>query len=455
MEENIVIDMPENANKIITTLEKAGYEAYIVGGCVRDSILGKKPEDWDITTSATPDKVKALFRRTIDTGIKHGTVTVMFGKEGYEVTTYRVDGEYSDHRRPDKVEFTASLKEDLMRRDFTINAMAYSHKDGIIDLFGGMSDLENKIIRAVGNPAERFDEDALRILRAIRFSGQLDFAIERDTRQAMIIRAPYLSEISAERIRVELDKLLVSAHPEKLIDAYVMGITAYILPEFDKMMEQPQNNPYHKYNVGVHTIEAVKAIEPTSVCRWAALLHDVGKPACHTVDADGVDHFKGHDKEGEKIARKVLKRLRFDNARTDMICRIVGWHDYAMRCCPKKSKFRKALNEMGPDFFPMVLKIRRADIAAQSDYKRDMKLENAAKMESMYNEIIKDGDCLSIKDLAITGSDLIKLGMKPGKEIGELLNELLTRVLESPSLNNKTTLTDIARTRINKLDEQN
>ena len=211
------IRMPENAKKVIETLEAAGYEAYIVGGCVRDSILGREPGDWDITTAARPEQVKALFRRTIDTGIKHGTVTVMFGKEAYEVTTYRVDGEYSDHRRPDSVEFTANLEEDLKRRDFTINAMAYSPSAGVIDLFGGMDDLDNKVIKAVGDPLARFDEDALRILRAIRFAGQLDFTIERDTRKAMILRAQFLQDISAERIRVELDKLLTSAHPEKLM----------------------------------------------------------------------------------------------------------------------------------------------------------------------------------------------------------------------------------------------
>ena len=215
------IRMPENAKKVIETLEVAGYEAYIVGGCVRDSILGREPGDWDITTAARPEQVKALFRRTIDTGIKHGTVTVMFGKEAYEVTTYRVDGEYSDHRRPDSVEFTANLEEDLKRRDFTINAMAYSPSAGVIDLFGGMDDLDNKVIKAVGDPLARFDEDALRILRAIRFAGQLDFTIERDTRKAMILRAQFLQDISAERIRVELDKLLTSAHPEKLMEAYV------------------------------------------------------------------------------------------------------------------------------------------------------------------------------------------------------------------------------------------
>ena len=285
------INMPENANRIIETLEAAGYEAYIVGGCVRDSILGRSPGDWDITTSAKPEQIKALFRRTVDTGIQHGTVTVMFGKEGYEVTTYRIDGEYTDHRRPDKVLFTTNLKEDLKRRDFTINAMAYNHRNGIIDIFGGVEDLEKRVIRAVGVAEERFSEDALRILRAVRFSGQLDFSIDEDTQAAMKKLAGTLSKISAERIRVELDKLFVSDHPEKLIMAYEMGITAVVLPEFDRMMEQEQNNPYHLYNVGVHSIYTMKAIDADSICRWAALLHDVGKPDTHTRDDKGIDHF--------------------------------------------------------------------------------------------------------------------------------------------------------------------
>lgn len=442
------IRMPENANRIIRVLENAGYEAYIVGGCVRDSILGRVPGDWDITTSARPEQVKALFRRTIDTGIKHGTVTVMFQKEAYEVTTYRVDGEYSDHRRPDSVEFTASLEEDLKRRDFTINAMAYSHSAGIIDLFGGMEDLENRVIKAVGNPEERFDEDALRILRAIRFAGQLDFTIERNTRAAMILRSMYLNDISAERIRVELDKLLVSAHPEKLIDAYVMGITAVILPEFDAMMEQPQNNPYHKYNVGVHSIETVKAIEASSVCRWAALLHDVGKPECHTVDKQGVDHFYGHNEKGAEIARNILRRLRFDNETVDLVCRMVQWHDYGLGVQMKKTTFRKALSKMGRSFFPYFIKIRKADMAAQSDYKWEERQQNIENMENLYKEITEAGDCLSIKELAVNGKDLIALGLKPGKEIGELLQELLDMVLGSPELNNREALLEIVKRKI-------
>ena len=251
------IHMPANARRIICTLQKAGFEAYIVGGCVRDAILGKEPDDWDITTSARPEQVKALFSRTIDTGIAHGTVTVMFGKEGYEVTTYRVDGKYEDHRRPASVTFTASLLEDMKRRDFTINAMAYNETEGIVDHFDGIGDLQRKIIRCVGEPKERFDEDALRILRAVRFAAQLNFSIDEKTQKAIRDQAVFLKDISAERIHVELTKLLVSAHPGKLRMAYELGVTAIVLPEFDRMMETSQNNKHHLYSVGEHTMKRV------------------------------------------------------------------------------------------------------------------------------------------------------------------------------------------------------
>lgn len=434
---NMRIDIPENANKIIETLEAAGYEAYIVGGCVRDCILGREPGDWDITTSANPQEVKRLFRRTLDTGLQHGTVTVMFGREGYEVTTYRIDGEYSDHRRPDSVQFTASLEEDLKRRDFTINAMAYSHSKGVIDMFGGMQDLQDKVIRAVGVARDRFDEDALRILRAIRFAGQLGFEIERDTRSAMIIQAQYLEKISAERIRVELTKLLVSPHPEKLIDAYVMGITAHILPEFDRMMEQPQNTPYHKYNVGVHCIEAVKNVRADATMRWAALLHDVGKPEAHTTDEKGIDHFYHHAELGVPVAERVLKRLKFDNKTIRDVCKLVRWHDYGMTAVPKKSRIRVLLGEVGKDFFPYIIEMKKADMAAQSDYHSDEKQRLLDELVKRYEEIIADDDCVAIKDLKISGGDLKAMGMKPGKEMGELLGRLLDEVVEVPEKNDR------------------
>ena len=445
------IKMPENAKKIIDTLERAGYEAYIVGGCVRDAVLGKEPDDWDITTSATPMQVKGLFKRTIDTGLQHGTVTVMYGREGYEVTTYRIDGAYLDHRRPDEVTFTTSLAEDLRRRDFTINAMAYSPKSGIIDLYGGMSDIERHIIRAVGNATERFDEDALRILRAIRFSAQLDFDIEEATRDACRAQARYLRDISAERIRVELEKLLLSDHPERLIDAYEIGITAVILPEFDTMMETPQHNPNHKYDVGRHTIEVIRHIEAEPVARLGALLHDCGKPAAKTTDEDGTDHFRNHNIIGMEIAGQVLTRLKYDNDTRKKVVKLVKWHDYGMGSLPSKAKFRKALSEMGADFFPYILKIRKADVAGQSEYRRLEKLSNLQSLGEMYDEIIHDEDCLRIKDLALSGRDLIAMGIKPGEHMGEILDYLLACVLENPSLNDEDTLINIVRDKFAEL----
>ena len=279
MERNhkVRIQIPEHAREVIATLQNAGYEAYVVGGCVRDSILGRVPQDWDITTSARPEEVKALFHRTIDTGIRHGTVTVMMDKEGYEVTTYRIDGVYEDGRHPREVTFTPSLREDLKRRDFTINAMAYNEEEGLVDLFGGMEDIEGGVIRCVGNAAERFNEDALRILRAVRFSAQLGYGIEEETGRAIRELAENLKRISAERIQAELIKLLVSPHPDTLRVAYEMGITKVILPEFDRCMETPQNHPHHCYSVGEHLLVALQTVEPRKELRLVMLLHDIGK----------------------------------------------------------------------------------------------------------------------------------------------------------------------------------
>ena len=257
---NIKIELPLKVNKIITTLQQNGYEAYAVGGCVRDSILGREPEDWDITTSAMPEETKALFQKTFDTGIEHGTVTVLLEKEGFEVTTYRIDGKYEDNRHPREVTFTRSLKEDLLRRDFTINAMAYNEKDGLVDIFGGIDDLQKGMIRCVGNARERFSEDALRILRGIRFAAQLGFSIEEETRQGMKELAPTLQNISAERVQVELIKMIVSTRPELLRDAYELGITKQFLPEFDRLMMTEQETPHHMYNVGEHTLQAMRNI---------------------------------------------------------------------------------------------------------------------------------------------------------------------------------------------------
>lgn len=435
----IKINMPENANRIIHTLQDAGYEAYIVGGCVRDAMLGREPDDWDITTSATPEEVKALFCRTIDTGIAHGTVTVMFGKEGYEVTTYRVDGKYENHRRPASVTFTASLIEDMKRRDFTINAMAYNEEEGLVDHFDGIGDLKKQIIRCVGNPKERFDEDALRILRAVRFAAQLDFQIDENTREAIRNQSVFLRDISAERIHVELTKLLVSKHPERLRAAYELGVTAVVLPELDRMMETSQNNKHHIYSVGEHTLNVVKEVPPTETLRWAALLHDVAKPVTKTTD-EKCDHFYGHNEVGAKMARKILLRLKFDNATIARVERLVLWHDYGMGEKPTLRSFRKSLSKMGADMFEDYVYIKRADILAQSAYMQEQKLANLEQLKIYYRQILEQQQCLSLKDLEVTGKDLIEQGMKPGKEIGDMLHYLLECVLENPEQNQRDTL---------------
>jgi len=429
------INMPEKARQIVDSLIEHGFEAYIVGGCVRDFVLGKEPKDWDITTSATPNEVKDLFPRTIDTGIEHGTVTVMCGKEGYEVTTYRIDGKYEDHRRPTEVTFTASLTEDLKRRDFTINAMAYNDKEGIIDQFNGIEDLKNRVIRCVGNPSERFDEDALRILRAVRFSAQLGFTIEENTKKAIILQSVFLKDISAERIQVELTKMLVSNYPEKIKDAYEMGITAVVLPEFDEMMKTDQQNPYHIYNVGEHTIEVVKAIEPQPILRWAALLHDVAKPDTKTTDEEGIDHFICHQEVGITKAEEILRRMKLDNYTIEQVKRLVKWHDYGISKVPTKNSFRKTLSKMGIDLFEDYVKIKTADIMGQSEFNKYEKLDILDKLKDMYGEILEDKDCLTVKDLDINGKQLMELGVEQGPNMKVIFNELLKKVLEEPNLN--------------------
>lgn len=449
------IRMPVNAGRIIHTLQEAGFEAYIVGGCVRDAMLGKEPDDWDITTSAKPEQVKALFPRTVDTGIQHGTVTVLMkhpagGRlESYEVTTYRVDGKYTDHRRPTSVTFTASLLEDMKRRDFTINAMAYNDSEGVIDHFDGIGDLQRQVIRCVGEPADRFDEDALRILRAVRFAAQLNFDIEEKTCEAIRKQAVFLKDISAERIHVELTKLLVSDHPERIRQAYALGVTKVILPELDRMMETQQNHKHHAYSVGEHTIRVVQAVTNTEVMRWAALLHDVAKPEVKTSDERG-DHFYGHNVAGEELAGRILKRLKFDNATIARVKRLVYWHDYGMGELPGIKSFRKSLSKMGPDLFEDYVVLKRADILAQSDYMREEKLANLKELETYYEQVRKEKQCLTLKELKITGTDLIAMGMKPGKEIGVTLSKLLELVLENPELNNRETLLSLTTSFINQ-----
>ncbi len=427
--------LPKNVKEIITTLAQAGFEGYAVGGCVRDTLLGKEPDDWDITTNASPLQVKALFYKTIDTGIQHGTVTVLMGRETYEVTTYRIDGEYEDSRHPKEVTFTSNLLEDLKRRDFTINAMAYNDKSGIVDAFGGIQDLEQKIIRCVGNANERFTEDALRMMRAVRFSGQLGYEIEKKTGQAIKQLAPTLSKISAERICTELTKLMISPHPEYLENAYLLGMTKVFLPEFDAIMETGQNNPHHCYSVGEHTLHSLTCVPADKVLRFTMLFHDMGKALTKTVDKEGIDHFYGHVEASAEIANKRMKALRFDNDTRQKVVRLVKFHDVKIELT--KKAVRRAIVKVGEDIFPYLLKVKRADFLSQSMYKREEKETELKKLTELYQQIIEEKNCISIKMLAVNGSDLIAAGMKPGKEIGVALQRMLDMVLENPSLNTK------------------
>ena len=429
------IVLPEDVKKIITKLEEAGFEAYAVGGCVRDSLLHKEPKDWDITTSATPMEVKGIFPATIDTGIKHGTVTVMLHRVGYEVTTYRVDGEYEDARHPKEVTFTRSLKEDLCRTDFTINAMAYSERSGVVDLFGGCEDLENKVIRCVGEPSERFSEDALRMMRAVRFSAALGFEIEEKTAESIKELAPTLVKVSAERIRTELEKTVVSPNPDRMRTAYELGITGVVFPEFDRMMECEQNNRNHCYSVGEHTIHAMENSAEERILRLALLFHDVGKPLCKTTDEEGSDHFHGHPEVSEKLAHEIMRRLKYDNATISKVCRLCRWHD--LRIEPRPKYLRRAINRLGEDLFPIFFDVQRADVLAQSDFRRTEKIEWIEKNEQDYEEILRKRECLSLKDLAVSGRDLIDAGVKPGKDVGEILNRMLEEVLDNPEKNDK------------------
>ena len=450
------IAIPEKVETILNVLHENGYEAYAVGGCVRDALLGREPKDWDITTSAAPMQVKELFRRTIDTGIQHGTVTVMLDKEGFEVTTYRIDGKYEDGRHPKEVQFTSSLVEDLKRRDFTINAMAYSPEEGIVDAFDGMGDLERKVIRCVGEARERFSEDALRILRAVRFSAQLDFDIEEETKTAITEKAPTLEKISAERIRVEIDKLICSSHPDRLCLAKELGITKVVFSEFDRMLDTEQKHIHHKYDVGMHSLVAVENMQRIakreqveekeySVLCWTALLHDVGKPDCLEIDEEGVTHFYGHPKVGKDVACDILRRLRFDNYTIDLACHLIQYHD--MQFSTRKNGMRRTMNKIGVDKLPYLFMLMEADILAQSTYQREEKLENLAHAKALYEDVLASEECVTLKDLAVNGSILMEEGFPKGKQMGEILKALLEEVLEDPEKNQKDILLRIAKER--------
>ena len=404
---------------------------------MRDAIVGRPPHDWDITTSAAPEEVKRLFDHTIDTGIAHGTVTVVCGQETYEVTTYRIDGAYEDARHPSSVTFTRSVDEDLKRRDFTINAMAYNEKTGLVDLFDGSGDLSRGVIRCVGKPAERFGEDALRILRAVRFAAQLGFEIDPETAGAAGELADNLRRISAERIWTELVKLLVSAHPEKMEDARRIGITRVVLPEFDALFACRLNKKKEEqeWNAGLHTLAALKQTDADKVLRLTMLLHDTGKPECCVCGPDGRVTYPDHAAKGEAAAGKVLRRLRSDRDTEDKVRRLIRFHSVLPEARP--AAVRALAHQIGPDLFDMWLKVKRADTLAHDPETARSRIRKVEEVEDVWKEIRRNRDPLTLKELAVTGKDLIAAGMKPGKELGEVLNKLLDAVLEDPGCNTR------------------
>ena len=436
------LKLPEEAVYIINTLNEHGFNAHAVGGCVRDGIMGKTPEDWDIATNARPEDVKSLFAKTVDTGIRHGTVTVVLNRRSYEITTYRVDGQYKNNRHPLKVEFTPFLEEDLRRRDFTINAMAYHPEEGLIDPFNGIKDIEGKVIRCVGSPARRFKEDALRMLRAVRFSAQLDFTVEAGALNSIRVNSRLIRNISSERIRDELTKTVMSDYPLRLVLLKDTGLMGHVLPEFENCFGVRQNNPFHVDDVANHILKSLQHIEKDRILRWAMLLHDIGKPLCKTTDEKGVDHFYMHCSESECLAGIILKRLKFENKAINKICRLVKYHDYNI--IPGEKAVRRAVSIIGDDIFPDILKVKEADRKAQNPAILDERLKELERIRLIYAEIKRKEQCLNVRELAIKGDDLIKLGFRQGKEIGAILGRMLDAVLDNPEINDRDTLAAMA-----------
>ena len=429
--------IPKDALLIIKTLEQHGHEAYVVGGCVRDMIMGRTPNDWDITTSAKPEEVKAAFKRTYDTGIQHGTVTVIVDKEHYEVTTYRIEGEYKDSRRPEHVSFVKDITLDLSRRDFTMNAIAYHPERGYVDPYSGRKHIEKQLIKSVRDAKERFTEDALRILRAVRFSAQLGFDIDDNTIKGIKACKHLLKHISKERIRDEFLKICMSDRPEAIHTLYELGLLEYILPEFIPTYATPQNHPHHVYDVAHHTIEAMKHTPKQEVLRLSVLLHDIGKAKVRTTDQKGIDHFYGHPDVSAELTKKILKDLRFDNQTLKEVSLLVRYHDYHLRQHITKVYIKEMLKVTGEALFDQLLVVNEADARAQNLDKLPMKLEQIARIRKLKEEIIEKQECYSLKQLAINGGDLIKEGIAPGKAVGEALEKALSYVIHHPEKNEK------------------
>ncbi|MBQ8683330.1 MAG: HD domain-containing protein [Clostridia bacterium] len=437
------ITLPTPVMQALSLLNKAGYEAYIVGGCVRDSLLGKEPQDWDITTSAKPEQTAAVFAdyRTIETGLKHGTLTVLIDGMSLEITTYRIDGDYSDCRRPDSVTFSDDLQEDLRRRDFTINAIAYHPEVGVVDYFSGLADLADQRLCCVGDPEKRFTEDALRLARALRFSATLGFKIEKVTAATIHKLAPLLRRVSVERIAVELKKLLCGQDVRRILLEYPDVITVMV-PELQPMLGLQQDNPYHYLSVYEHTVETVAAVPASPLLRLVMLLHDVGKPNCYTRDTQGFDHFRGHPPISAAIAEQTLERLHFDRQTIHDVKKLILHHDDTLSMTDKALK--RLLNRLGPELAPMLIEVQKADVWGQHPDKRDDRLVFLDSLKKRLLELIEEKVCFSVKGLAITGQDLLKIGYSSGPKVGNTLQILLEAVMDGDCPNEPNALLKLA-----------
>lgn len=440
----MTMDMPKNVDIAINLLQSAGFEAYAVGGCVRDSLLGKTPNDWDITTSAKPENMKSVFAdfHCIDTGIKHGTVTVVIDGEPLEITTFRLDGEYEDNRHPKSVTFTSDLGADLGRRDFTVNAMAYSKMTGTVDLFGGQNDLKNGIIRCVGDPDRRFNEDALRILRALRFASALDFEIEEKTAQSLLKNRALLGNISEERIAKELLKLVCGKGAKRILTDFA-PVLFEILPELQPMYKNSHDNPHHCYDIYEHTLIAVESIDPEPTLRFAMLLHDCGKPAVKKFDENGVAHFYGHQRISAEISAQILARLKVSNKFRDEILFLVSNHD-RWELYENMEKMPRYLSKFGLDGVLNLLKVMRADVLAQSPEYR-YRLDQIADAEETAKNLAAQKPCLSLSELQINGRTLMDIGIPQGRKLGAVLAQLLDEVIDGVTKNTQEALTTRAR----------
>lgn len=444
----VKIEIPAEVQSILSVIQKSGGSAYVVGGCVRDAILGRTPHDWDICTSLRPAQTVNLFSHydctVIETGLKHGTVTVRFKSENYEVTTFRKDSAYSDSRHPDSVMFVDDVKEDLARRDFTMNAMAYNEDAGLVDPFNGRDDLRFGIIRCVGDPDERFQEDALRILRAMRFSARFGFAIDPNTKEAMLRNRDLLSNIAWERIREELLGILSGEDAASVLREY-QPIVTQIIPELLPTVGFDQKSVWHIYDVWEHSLHVVDAI-PASMplLRFAGLVHDIAKPQCAEVKEDGVHlRFHGHGEAGEPIVRDVMNRLRFSNTEIAKVTQLVRIHDNFIE--PTERAVRRLLGSIGEEQFLDLMVLRRADISAQAEQDNEVRFAKLVTLRCLAHDIAVKNECFSLRDLAVNGRDLIDAGIASGPELGKILNQLLDVVIDAPEKNTRDELLSLAR----------